>query len=57
MDKEIVVYVKWNIVQPLKKNEILPFMKAWIDPEVIMLREISQTGKDIYHKISLICGI
>ena len=57
MDKEIVVYVKWNIVQLLKKNEILPFMKAWIDPEVIMLREISQMGKDIYHKISLICGI
>ena len=57
MDKEIVVYVKWNIVQPLKKNEILPFMKAWIDPEVIMLIEISRTGKDIYHKISLICRI
>ena len=27
-----------------KKNEILPFVTTWIDPEGIMLSEISQTN-------------
>ena len=41
----------------IKKNEILPFVTTWIDLEGIMLGEISQTEKDRYHMISLICGI
>ena len=40
----------------IKKNKILPFA-AWMDLEGIMLREISQTKKDKYCMISLICGI
>ena len=32
------------------KKEILPFMTAWVD-------KWSQTEKDKYHMISLICGI
>ena len=40
----------------IKKNEILPFVTTWMDPEGIMLSEISQTEKDKYH-ISLTCGI
>lgn len=39
------------------KEEILPFSTAWMDPEGIMLREISQTGNDKYCIISLICEI
>ena len=31
----------------IKKNEILPFATMWIEPEYIMLSEISQSGKDI----------
>ena len=27
----------------IKKNGILPFVTAWMDPEGIMLNEISQT--------------
>ena len=34
-----------------KKNEILPFVTKWLDFEGIMLSEISQTEKDIYHVI------
>ena len=36
---------------------ILPFAATWMDLEGIMLSEISQTEKDKYCMISLICGI
>ena len=39
------------------KNEILPFATAWMELEGIMLSEISQSEKDNYHIISLICQI
>ena len=29
----------------------------WMDLEIIILSEASQTEKDKYHMISLICGI
>ena len=41
----------------IKKNEILPFAATWMDLEGIMLSEISQTEKDKYCRMSLICGI
>ena len=41
----------------LKKNDILPFATTWMDLGGIMLSEISQTEKDKYGMISLICGI
>ena len=40
-----------------QKNEILPFAMAWMELEVITLSKISQSVKDKYHKISIICGI
>ena len=40
-----------------KKKKILPFATAWMDLENIMLGEITQSEKDKYHMISLICGI
>ena len=39
------------------KKKTLPFVPAWMDLEGIILSEISQTEKDKYHIISLICGI
>ena len=56
MDKGDVVYIQWNITQPLK-NEILPFATTWMELEGILLSEISQSEKDKYHMITLICGI
>ena len=41
----------------IKKNEIMPFAATWMDLEIIILSEVSQTEKDKYHMISLICGI
>ena len=35
----------------------MPFVATWMDLEIIILSEISQTEKDKYHMISLICGI
>ena len=39
------------------KKKILPFATTGMDPEGIMLSEISQAEKDKYCMISLICGI
>ena len=39
----------------IKKKKILPFATVWMDLENIRLSEISQSEKDKYHIISLIC--
>ena len=41
----------------MRKKELLPLAATWITLEGIMLSEISQTEKDKYYMISLICGI
>ena len=57
MDKEDVVHIYNGILFNIKKNKIMPFAATWIDLEIIILSEVSQTEKDKYHMISLICGI
>ena len=43
MEKEDVIHThKWNIIQPSKKKEILPFTTRWIELEGIILSEINQ---------------
>ena len=37
-------------------NEMMLFAPTWVDPEIIILSEVSQTEKDKYHTISLTCG-
>ena len=49
------IYNEYDSAIKEKKNEIVPFA-AWIDLEGIMLSEISQTEKDKYCMVSLICG-
>ena len=39
------------------KKEIMLFAVTWMDLEMIMLSEVSQTEKDKCHMISLIYGI
>ena len=41
----------------IKKIERMPFAATWRDLEIIILSEVSQTEKDKYHMISLMCGL
>ena len=56
VDKEVVVHI-YNGILLSHKKEIKPFAATWMDLEIIILSEVSQTEKDKYHMISLICGI
>ena len=42
MDKEDVVHI-YNGILAIKKNEIMPFAATWMDLEIIILNEVSQT--------------
>ena len=57
MDKEDMVYIHNGILLSHKKNEIMPFTVTWTDIQIIILSEVSETEKDKYHMLSLICGI
>ena len=57
MDKENVVHIHNGILISHKKDEIMPFVTAWMELEIIKISEVSQKVKDKHHIISLICGI
>ena len=38
-----------------KKNEIMSFAATWMDLEIVMPSEVSQTEKEKYHMTSHIC--
>ena len=49
----VYIYIHLNH----KNNETLPFATTWTGLKCIILSEISQTEKDQYCMISLMCGI
>ena len=57
VDKEYVVYINNEILLIHKNNEIMPFTATWMNLEIVIVNERSQTQKDKYHTILLICGI
>jgi len=57
MHKDVLHTHTEEYYSAIKKNEIIPFAAIWMDLEIIVLNEVSQTEKDRYHMISLICGI
>ena len=58
LDKEDLVHIcTMEYYTIMKKNELMPFAATWMDLEMIILNEVSQTEKGKYHTISLTCGI
>ena len=56
MGKEDVVYI-YNAYYSAKRKKFLPFTTIWMSQEGIMLSEISETEKDKYCMVSLVCGL
>ena len=52
MDRKAVVHLHNGILCSRSKEELLPFVTAWMELENIMLSEKSQTAKDKYHMTS-----
>ena len=58
MDKEdMVCRGRGGYITQPHKMIFVPFATTWMDLQNIMLSEISETKKDKYQRISLICGI
>ena len=55
--KKICCIYTMEYYSAIKKNEILPLVRTWMNLEGIMLSETSQTEKDKYCIISIIYGI
>ena len=55
--KEMWYIYTMEYYSAIKKNEIMPFTATWMDLEIVILSEISQTEKEKYHMTSLLCGI
>jgi hypothetical protein len=55
MGKENVLLIHNGILVRIKK-QILCFVTAWMELEIIMLSEISKVQKDKYYMFSLTCG-
>ena len=39
------------------KNEMMTFAATWMDLDIVILSEVSQTKREKYDMTSLICGI
>ena len=48
--------MRWNITLS-EKDELLPFVTAWMHLEGMRLGQIIQAEKDKYRMVSLICKI
>ena len=57
MTEEWIKTIHSGILLSHKKNEIMPFVATWMNLKMIILSEVSQTEKDKYPMLSLICGV
>ena len=57
MDKEDVDIYTMEYYSAIRKNEMMLFIATWMDLEITIVNEVSQTKKDKYLMLSLMCGI
>ena len=57
MENIIIEIIIMEYYSAIKKNEIMPFAIMWMDQEITILSEISQTVKYKYYMVLLIWGI
>ena len=50
------MYIYNGILLSHRKDEVLSSEATWMDLEIIILSEVSQTEKDKYHMVPLTCG-
>ena len=57
VDKDDVENMHNGYYSAIKRNEIMVFAATWMDLEIIMLSDISQTMRHQHQMLSLTCGI
>ena len=57
VDKEVWYVYTMGCYLAIKKGEIMLFAVTWMNLEILILSEVSQTQKGKYHMTLLICGI
>ena len=55
VDKDDMYVHIMEYYSAIKKNEIIPFAATWIEVEMVIMSEVSQTEKQKYRMISLMC--
>ena len=53
----MVIIYTMEYYSAITRKEIMPFAATWMDLEIIMLGEVSQTEKDKYLMILFVSGI
>ena len=55
-----VIYIYTHTTEyysAIKMNEIMPSAATWMDLEIVILSEVNHSEKEIYHRMSTVCGI
>ena len=58
MDKEDAVHIyTMEYYSVIKKNEIMPFTATWMDLEIIILSDMSDTERQTSYDIAHMCNL
>ena len=57
VDKKMWYIYTMEHYSAIKSKEKMAFAATWMNPEIIMLNEVSQTVRYQHHMLSLTCGI
>ena len=54
MEKDVSIIYTVEYYSAFKKDNIMPFATTWMDQEIVMLSEVSQTENEKYRMTSLL---